>query len=30
LTRTETGQVRWYALGIGVGAILIIAIEVFS
>jgi NADH-quinone oxidoreductase subunit L len=30
LSRTETGQLRWYALGIGAGAILIIAIEVFS
>jgi NADH-quinone oxidoreductase subunit L len=30
LSRTETGQVRWYAMGIGVGAILIIAIVVFS
>jgi NADH-quinone oxidoreductase subunit L len=30
LSRTETGQLRWYAMGIGVGAILIIAIVVFS
>jgi NADH-quinone oxidoreductase subunit L len=30
LSRTETGRVRWYAAGIGAGAILIIAIVVFS
>jgi len=29
LSRTETGQVRWYALGIAVGAAAIIAIAVF-